>query len=132
VIARFIGEPTKTVNVRLHSLKIDNIIVQNFQITNALAAWIIDTGVTYYFSCVNTWFISMRTYEVDITTANRSTKSAGIGNIKMVFGDYILMLYDVVYVLILKVNIISPEQLKTRNYVGYTHWFLNRLFDRNI
>jgi hypothetical protein len=53
----------------------------------------------------------------------------GIGNIKMVFGDYILMLYDVVYVPILQVNIISLEQLKTRNYVGYTHWFFNRLFD---
>jgi hypothetical protein len=73
----------------------------------------------------------MRTYEMDITTANRSTKSAGIGDIKMVFRDYILMLYDVVYVSTLKVNIISPEQLKTRNHVGYTYWFLNRLFDGN-
>jgi hypothetical protein len=63
----------------------------------------------------------MRTYEVNIITANRSTKSAGIGDIKMVFRDYILMLYDVVYVPILKVNIISPEQLKTRNHVGYTY-----------
>jgi hypothetical protein len=51
----------------------------------------------------------MRTYEVDITITNRSTKSAGIRNIKMVFGDYILILYDVVYIPILKVNIISPE-----------------------
>jgi hypothetical protein len=51
----------------------------------------------------------MRTYEVDIIIVNRSTKSAGIGNIKMVFGDYILILYDVVYILILKVNIISLE-----------------------
>jgi hypothetical protein len=131
VVARFIGEPTKAVNVRIHTLKIDDVIVQNFQITNALAAWIIDTGATHHFSCVNAWFISMRTYEVDITTANRSTKSAGIGDIKMVFGDYILMLYDVVYVPTLKVNIISPEQLKTRNHVGYTHWFPNRLFDGN-
>jgi hypothetical protein len=73
----------------------------------------------------------MRTYEVDIIIANRSTKSAGIGNIKMVFKDYILMLYDVVYILILKVNIISPEQLKTRNYVGYIYWFPNRLFNGN-
>jgi hypothetical protein len=73
----------------------------------------------------------MRTYEVDIITTNRLTKSAGIGDIKMVFGDYILMLYDVVYILILKVNIISPEQLKTRNHVGYTHWFFNRLFNGN-
>jgi hypothetical protein len=63
----------------------------------------------------------MRTYEVDIIIINKSTKSAGIGNIKIVFGDYILMLYDVVYVPILKVNIILPEQLKTRNYIGYTH-----------
>jgi hypothetical protein len=46
---------------------------------------------------------------MNITTANRSTKSAGIGNIKIVFGDYILILYDVVYVPILKVNIISPK-----------------------
>ena len=121
MVARFIGELTKAVNVRLHSLKIDDVIVQNFQITNALAAWIIDTGATHHFSCVNVWFILMRTYEVDITIANRSTKSAGIGDIKMVFGDYILMLYDVVYVPTLKVNIISPEQLKTRNHVGYTH-----------
>jgi hypothetical protein len=63
----------------------------------------------------------MRTYEVNITTTNRSTKSAGIENIKMVFGDYILILYDIVYVLTLKVNIISPKQLKTRNHIGYTH-----------
>jgi hypothetical protein len=46
---------------------------------------------------------------MDITTANKLTKSAGIRDIKMVFGDYILMLYDVVYVLTLKINIISPE-----------------------
>jgi hypothetical protein len=51
----------------------------------------------------------MRTYEMDIITANRSTKSAGIGDIKIVFRNYILMLYDVVYVFTLKVNIISPE-----------------------
>jgi hypothetical protein len=51
----------------------------------------------------------MRTYEVDIIIINRLTKSAGIKNIKMVFEDYILILYDVVYVPILKVNIISPE-----------------------
>jgi hypothetical protein len=51
----------------------------------------------------------MRTYEVNIIITNRSTKSAGIENIKMVFEDYILMLYDVVYIPILKVNIISPE-----------------------
>jgi hypothetical protein len=63
----------------------------------------------------------MRTYEVDIIITNRSTKSAGIENIKMVFGDYILILYDVVYISTLKINIISPEQLKTRNYIGYTH-----------
>jgi hypothetical protein len=73
----------------------------------------------------------MRTYEIDITTANRSTKSAGIKDIKMVFKDYILILYDVVYVPTLKINIISPEQLKTRNHVGYTYWFPNRLFNRN-
>jgi len=109
VVARFIGELTKAVNVRIHTLKIDNVIVQNFQITNALAAWIIDIGATHHFSCVNAWFILIKTYEVDIIIANRSTKSAGIGNIKMVFGDYILILYDVVYIPILKVNIISPE-----------------------
>jgi hypothetical protein len=51
----------------------------------------------------------MRTYEMDITIANRSTKSAGIGNIKIVFKDYILILYDVVYIFTLKVNIISPK-----------------------
>jgi hypothetical protein len=58
---------------------------------------------------------------MDIITTNRLTKSAGIKNIKMVFGDYILILYDIVYIPTLKVNIISPEQLKTRNHVGYTH-----------
>jgi hypothetical protein len=129
VVARFIGELTNAVNVRIHTLKIDNVIVQNFQIMDQLAAWIIDTGAIYYFSYVKAWFILMRTYEVDITTANRSTKSAGIGDIKIVFEDHILILYDVVYVPTLQVNIISPEQLKTRNYIGYTHWFPNRLFD---
>jgi hypothetical protein len=58
---------------------------------------------------------------MDIIIANRSTKSAGIRNIKMVFKDYILMLYDVVYIPTLKVNIISSEQLKTRNHIGYTY-----------
>jgi hypothetical protein len=76
---------------------------------NVLAAWIIDINVIYHFSCVNAWFILMRTYEVNIIIANRLTKSVGIRDIKMVFGDYILMLYDVVYIPTLKVNIISPE-----------------------
>jgi hypothetical protein len=109
VVAKLIGESTNAVNVRIHTLKIDDVIVQNFQIIDQLTAWIIDTGAIYYFSCVKAWFILMRTYEMDITIVNKSTKSAGIGNIKMVFGDHILMLYDVVYVPTLQVNIISPK-----------------------
>jgi len=39
-------------------------------------------------------------------------------------------LYDIVYSLDVKLNIISTEKFKRENYIGYSNWIPHHLFDR--
>jgi ATP sulfurylase len=48
--------------------------------------------------------------------------SARIGNIRLQFDEYILILRNVFYVPDLMINVISVEKLKVNNYINYTSW----------
>jgi hypothetical protein len=54
--------------------------------------------------------------------------SVRIGDVRLQFDEYILILRNVFYVPDLMINVISVEKLKIDNYVSYISW-LHSLFD---
>jgi hypothetical protein len=70
--------------------------------------------------CRTEWFTYIKLLNINISAINSTVKTKGVGDIKFNFRFQMLILYDMLYVLDIKINAISIQYLIQDNDVGYT------------